>query len=54
MLAQFSSQDKNFLAREMITVEDNVGIHGLQVTPVIPMVQGDRSKADTNDHHNTE
>jgi hypothetical protein len=53
MLAHFSSQGKNFLATEMITVEDNVGINGLQVTPVIPMVQGDRSTADTNDHHNT-
>jgi hypothetical protein len=53
MLAHFGSQDKNFLARETITVEDNVGINGLQVTPVIPMVQGDGSTADTNDHHNT-
>jgi hypothetical protein len=53
MLAQFNSQDKNFLAREMIIVEDNVGINRLLFTPVIPMVQGDRSTADTNDHHDT-
>ena len=46
MLAQFNSQDKNFLAREMIIVEDNVGISRLLFTPVIPMVQGDRSTAD--------
>jgi len=36
MLAQFNSQDKNFLARDVITVEDNVDINGLQLTPVIP------------------
>lgn len=53
MLAHFNSQDKNFLAREMITVEDNVGINGLQLKPVIPMFQGERSTADTNDHHDT-
>ena len=53
MLAQFNSQDKNFLATEMITVEDNVGINGLMFTQMIPMVQDDRSTADTNDHHDT-
>jgi len=53
MLAQFNSQDKNFLTREIITVKDNVGINSLQSTPVIPMVQGEESTADTNDHHDT-